>query len=420
MRVLVISAAFPPMQAGEATNAYFMCRQLADRGLEVHVLTSRQHQVVAEPGITVHPLMRTWSWAEYGRLVAFLKECAPDVVYLMYLGWTYNRQFMVTFTPTIVKRVLPRCTFVTRFENVGGADAPTNSLASRAIRKLVATLDARGGIDYHFGTLLRDSDAIALLSGRHEQIIERHCPGVGAKCQLIPPPSNMRVVSKEARDAREQGRKALGAAPDDFVLAYIGFIYPGKGIETLLAAAKAVSRDRKQLRLAIIGGGLANLEKEYPGRPRYVDEMHKLADELGLNGRVAWTGDFSYDTDAASILLRGADACVLPFDTGVKLNNSSFSSAAAHGLPIITTRDDLLEKQFVHGDNVYLCAPRSPDDLSTAIRALIDDGALRERLAAGSERLAQEWYAWPTAVNRTMALFNPPATFAARPLASTT
>jgi glycosyltransferase involved in cell wall biosynthesis len=96
---------------------------------------------------------------------------------------------------------------------------------------------------------------------------------------------------------------------------------------------------------------------------------------------------------------------VLPFDTGVKLNNSSFSSAVAHGLPVVTTRDDLLEPQFVHGQTVCLCPPQSPDAVAGAIKSLMDDEPLRRRLGEGALRLARDWYSWETALDKTLSIF---------------
>jgi glycosyltransferase involved in cell wall biosynthesis len=405
VKVLVISAAFPPMQAGEATNAYHLCQRLAERGLDVHVLTSSVGQTAAlDPRITVHPLMRRWSWAEAPRLRRFLKACAPDVIYLMYLGWTYDFQFMSTFIPTIAKRVLPAVPFVTRFENVGGAGPRTNSLASRIIRKGLASFDRSGHVDYQFGTLLRDSNAIVLLSGRHEEVLAQHLADVGRKCVLIPPPANM-CMSAAGPATRERGRRALGARAGDFLLAYIGFVYPGKGIEHLLQGFRRLALERNNLRLAVIGGSLA---REFPDQPNYLERMQALSIELGIDDKVIWTGEYRWDDDLASAYLRAADACVLPFATGVKLNNSSFSSAAAHGLPIVTTRDSALEPQFVHRENVFLCPPESPDALADAIGDLMDDGGLRGRLGEGSLRLARDWYSWETAMDKTLALFRAP------------
>lgn len=404
MKVLVISAAFPPQRSGEATNAFHICEQLAARGLEVHVLTSRRDDSRSAPGITVHSVMPDWSWSSVPTLVRFLRGCAPDAVYLMYLGWTYDFQFMSTFLPTIVKRTLGDVPVVTRFENIGGAGPQTNSRLSRLIRKGVATLARRGPVDYHFGTLLRDSDAVVLLSARHQALLEGHHAGVGDKCVLIPPPSNMRM-SEAGGACRARGRQALGVADEEPLIAYIGFIYPGKGIETLLHGFAHVTRERPNARLAVIGG---SLEREFPDHPSYLEQLQELSRTLGVAERVLWTGAYSSDSDQASTYLRAADVCALPFDTGVKLNNSSFSSAAAHGLPIVTTYDEHLEPQFVHADNVWLCPPKSPDALAQAIATVIDDESMSRRLRQGSLRLAEEWYSWPAAVDKTLALLASP------------
>jgi glycosyltransferase involved in cell wall biosynthesis len=403
MKVLVISAAYPPMPAGEASNAYHLCQRLADRGLDVHVLTSKDNRGTANSRIAVHDLMRNWSWSEAPRLASFLRKCAPDAIYLMYIGWTYGYQFMSTFIPSIAKQVRPQTPFVTRFENIGGAGAQVNSLASRAIRWALAKRDPRH-VDYQFGTLLRDSDSIVLLSSRHETPLESILPGVRNKCVLIPPPVNM-CMSEATPAARERGRRMLGVDAEDFLLTFIGFVYAGKGIETLLRAFNAASRRHPHLKLAILGG---SIDSKFPDAPSYRNDLLQLSQDLGIAKRVIWTGPYSSETDEASTLLRATDVCVLPFDTGVKLNNSSFSSASAHGLPILTTFDDSLEPQFIHGENTYLCPGRSPEALATGIETLIADPVLKSRLAAGAARLADEWYSWDTAMARTLSLLGAP------------
>jgi glycosyltransferase involved in cell wall biosynthesis len=260
-------------------------------------------------------------------------------------------------------------------------------------------LNTAGGVDYHFGTLLRDSDSIVVLSGAHEEVIEKVHPGVGRKCLLIPPPANM-CMSRDDRETRERGRKTLGAAPDDFLLSYIGFIYPGKGLDTLLRAFREVAKERPNVRLAMIGGSLG---REFPDQPNYLERMQALAKELGVEDKVVWTGEYFWDREDASVYLRASDACVLPFENGVFLNNSSFSSAANHGLPVITTQP--AERPFVHRRTVMLCPPQSPDALTTAIKDVMDDRTLRETLSEGSLALAREWYTWDAALAKTTSLF---------------
>jgi glycosyltransferase involved in cell wall biosynthesis len=90
---------------------------------------------------------------------------------------------------------------------------------------------------------------------------------------------------------------------------------------------------------------------------------------------------------------------------GVFLNNSSFAASAAHGLPIVTTRGEVVEPPFIDRHNVLLCPPNDASSLASALRLVIDDQALRHRLQMGSLKLAEEWFSWQRATDRTLQAF---------------
>jgi glycosyltransferase involved in cell wall biosynthesis len=290
--------------------------------------------------------------------------------------------------------------FVTRFENVMGADPDRTSLAQRAMRKVAAIGSRRRrDVDYGFGTLFRDSDRLIVLSEDHRAIVAGCLPGADSRMVVIPPPANMQVVDDAGGTARARGRRKLGLPADAFVVAYIGYLHAGKGIDTLLRAVHDVARRRHDLRLVVIGGPIA----AESGNPEgYLTTLTRLAEELGVADRVTWTGEYTWDQEDASLYLSAADVCALPFRRGVHLNNSSLASVAMHGLPIVTTRGHFLEDAFVHGQNAFLCAPEAPEALSAAIETLMADADLRRRLAGGSRELAREWFSWDRAVDRTL------------------
>jgi glycosyltransferase involved in cell wall biosynthesis len=76
------------------------------------------------------------------------------------------------------------------------------------------------------------------------------------------------------------------------------------------------------------------------------------------------------------------------------MNNSTFAAAAAHGLPIISTRGKTLERFFLHGENVFLCPPRDPEAPAATIQTVTDRAELRGHLASGALKLAGEWFSW--------------------------
>jgi glycosyltransferase involved in cell wall biosynthesis len=131
--------------------------------------------------------------------------------------------------------------------------------------------------------------------------------------------------------------------------------------------------------------------------------MRDLSKQLDLDEKIIWTGEYTWDNDEASVYLHAADVGILPFDRGVRLNNSSFAAMTSHGLPIITTQGAWVESPFVHGKNVFLCHPKDPDSMRLAIETLVDTPNLRQHLRLGALTLAQEWFSWESATKHTIA-----------------
>lgn len=402
MNVLLVSP-YPPDPAPEANHGFHISEQLAKLGHSVHVLCKKGSIRPTQPGIVVHPDMSGWSWTNLHTLVRCIRKCQPDVVFLIYIGWVYNHHPMITFLPTFCRLVRPGVACVTQFEIIDDT-SPRRSFGTRVIRKLVKLFAGGKGVDWLFGTLLRDSQRIIVLSSPHRDRLTQVNIDVTEKAVILPPPPLIRMTQGSPDAIRTRLRTSLGATESDFVISYWGYIYPGKGLEHLLHAFHSISARGIKARLVIIGGSL-----EITGRKeackKYYDMVRALPNELGLGNKVFWTGSFTWDDDSGSQYLYAADLCVLPFDYGVTLNNSSFAAASRHGIPVISTelpkgQDETLQ----HGRNIYLCPPRNHELLAEAITLLYEDSALRERLAQGALSLAREHYTWETTTLRVAAV----------------
>lgn len=398
MKVLLVSA-FPPEHAPEANHALHLSEQLATSGHTVHILCKKGSITATQQNIVVHPVMENWSWSDLSSLAKCIKDCRPDVVLLIYIGWVYHHHPMITFLPTICKSILPDVPCVTQFEIIDKA-VPQQSFGVRALRKAMALWAGKNGVDWVFGTLLRDSVRTIVLSSPHKDRLVKHYPQAEEKSVIIPPPPIIRLCPDPRGTVRQKVRETIRAAEKDFVLVYWGYIYPGKGLETLLKAFRIVCRRNENMRLILVGGSL-----EIPNAPissrDYYNMVHRLSETLGIAEKITWTGHFNWDSDEGSRYLHAGDACVLPFDYGVTLNNSSLAAASTHGLPVISTelsvgRDEALE----HGENIYLCRPRDPEMLAEAIRLISESDDLRERLRVGALGLARDWHRWETTTER--------------------
>lgn len=397
MKVLVISAAFPPMKAGEADHAFHICRHLAEGGIDVHVLTTEGCQGPEGHSFPTHARMRDWSWRDLPRLVRFVRREAPDVVLLVYIGWIYQDHPMMTFAASFIRAVRPQCRIVTQFEYPMGCNNDKFSVWTRAIRKGVATWLSHRDVDYVFGTLLRDSDGVIVLSDRHRRMLAAQYPPVEKKTVLIPPPPLLKMASPPGEEERTTLRKALGFDQGHVVFVYFGYIYPPKGVETLLHAFCQVGREHPHARLLLIGGVVAHA---YPDRPRFAEEMRALPGALGFEHQVVWAGDFETESDEASRYVYASDIGVFPHDLGVYLNNSSFAAVAAHGLPMVATKASYVESAFVDGENLIFCEPKSPTTMAAAMARVVEDPELRNRLGRGATKLAADWFSWDKATAR--------------------
>lgn len=397
MKVLFVTAAYPPMKAGEADHAYHLCMELAKRGVEVHVLTTESNTWTHEVPFTVHPIMHDWSWRDLPRLARFVKRCAPTHIFLYYIGWVYNFHPMITFLPTMCRALLPPHHFVTMFAYPIGCDNDKFSVVTRAVRRAVEWWAAPVGVDYAFGTLLRDSDGVIVMSDRHGDTFAKRYAPVEDKIVLIPPPPLLTMAREVTASQRQETRAKLGFSPEHIVFVYFGYIYPPKGVETLLHAFHLISKEKNHVRLLLVGGVVAH---EYPERPRFAEEMRALPKQLGFDHQVVWSGQFETESDQASRYINAADVCVFSHDSGAYLNNSSLAAVAAHGLPIVATRPAYVESAFADGENLLFCEPKSPESMAAAMRRILEDSELRNRVARGAVRLASDWFSWEKATTR--------------------
>jgi glycosyltransferase involved in cell wall biosynthesis len=158
---------------------------------------------------------------------------------------------------------------------------------------------------------------------------------------------------------------------------------PLKGVATLLRAfAKLVTE--RTAELTLVG-------KPTPGGP-----TDRLVSELALGDRVRFVSGISDDELAE--LVASAELAVVP-----SLYEGFSLPAVEHmasGTPLIATRTGALPE--VVGDAARMVAPGDAEELSTALRELLDSPAERDRLAAVALARVQERFAWPAVARATV------------------
>jgi len=129
------------------------------------------------------------------------------------------------------------------------------------------------------------------------------------------------------------------------------------------------------------------------GRAHEADTARELQDlraALNLGDRVTIAGEV--DQQVLDALYRRASLFALA--TRYEGYGIVFAEAMGHGLPIVSTRVGAVPGT-VPAEAGHLVPPDDPDALAHAIRAFLTDDALRDTVAAGALRAANDLPDWP-------------------------
>ena len=214
-------------------------------------------------------------------------------------------------------------------------------------------------------------------------------------------PSQVTVITHGAvvnLDASPAHAHALSTPPR--ILTW-GLLGEGKGIEWALLAL-AELRDLAPAPTYHIVGQTHPRVLERDGEA-YRDRLMAMTRELGLEQSVQFDGTY-LPGDALRRIVRDADVVLLPYDSREQVTSGVLTEAVAAGKPVVST-------SFPHAvellsDGAGLLVPqRDPDALAGALRRVLTDNRLADRMADTSRALAAS-VAWPAVAGRYLALMH--------------
>ncbi len=403
-RLLVVSSVLPPYRLPEAYRTDHLCRRLAQRDFEVHLLTSSRYGQTIE-GVETHPLMDQWGWLEMPRLASFLSSCRPSAVLLLYLRTMYHCRPMITMLGTLIRRILgSEVRFVVDFPNLIGTFTARHNRAKPLSRfvfvasKAVDRILRRTRLSSNYGTLLATADYLVVeYESQFAEPIDLY-PSLERRVELVP--SAPMVCRPEQARSPEEVREVLGITSGSYVVAYFGFLYHYKHVDRLLDAFALLAGTEDRLHLLIVG---CDLDSDISSGG-YQARLQDQAEKLGLAPRTSWTGFL--ENEKAGEFLGAADVCVFPF--GISIGNSSVGAVASLGIPIIGGRSQETEAAFVHGENVYLYEPAdNSTQLAAAIERVANDPRLAGQIRAGGDALHRDYFSWETTLEAIKRLLMP-------------
>ena len=192
-------------------------------------------------------------------------------------------------------------------------------------------------------------------------------------------------------------RRELGLPEDAIVLMFAGRIQPLKAPDVLLRAVAVLLEQDPSLRSRLvvpIVGGPSGTGLQHP------ESLAQLGAELGLHDVVRFVPPVS-QTELARW-------CAAATAVAVPSYNESFGLVAAEaqatGTPVVAAAVGGLTTVVAHGRSGLLVEGHEPRDWAAALRRLIDDPALTQRLGEGALVRAGD-FSWDHTAERTIAAY---------------
>ena len=222
-------------------------------------------------------------------------------------------------------------------------------------------LRGRASIDQLGAFISRYSQAVVANS----RAVGEHVLGPDVEFTIVPP-----IVRNEVPQKR-----AVRSHPQSGVLGVFSGFQPNKGHADLLAALTILRREGRKVTLRIFGTGSAEDRRRLLELVRDMD----LTDAVSFEGWVA-------DPQAA---MASVDIVVMPS------HREAFGripiEAVFAGTPVVYSRGGGMDDYMVNGVTGVECSPGDPEDLSRAVRSLLDDQRLRDTIAEKGPVVLDGW-----------------------------
>jgi glycosyltransferase involved in cell wall biosynthesis len=192
---------------------------------------------------------------------------------------------------------------------------------------------------------------------------------------------------REQRAERSTVRAELGVGDDVTLVGTVANYVVQKDYPNLFEAARLVTDRRPSVRFCAVGQGPLEIQ---------IEDMRRA---MGLEERVILTG---IRPDAVR-LMAGCDIFVLASQyEGLPV---ALMEALALGLPVVATAVGGVPRAVRDGTEALLVPPQRPDLLAAAIETVVDDKALRARLATAA-RSCSDQFDVTRAVRRIEAIYD--------------
>jgi glycosyltransferase involved in cell wall biosynthesis len=382
---MFVTGEYPPMQGGVGAYTQELAKALRSLGVQITILTSES---ACDPATAVHaggcrvlPVARRWDWGMWRTAANLAREARCDWLHVQYQTAAFGMHPAINLAPAYWQRQGFAVAWTYH-------DLLVPYLFPKAGLRLRSWITERPAHTARLPIVTNEADRLRLAAH-----------GLAAAC--IPIGSN--IVSRHLTpEERAAWRREHGYGPDDFVLAYFGFLNRSKGGLTLVKALQRVARERENTHLLMIGEQVGASDAT---NDAYRREVQALIEKLGLVERVRWTGKLPDDQVGAA--LNSCDALLMPYLDGASLRRGTLMAGLANGCAIITTTPQGPLPELQEGRDLLYVMPEDEKALAAAALRVARNPQLAARLRTNA-RQRSRLFAWDAIARTHLACYHSP------------
>jgi teichuronic acid biosynthesis glycosyltransferase TuaC len=182
---------------------------------------------------------------------------------------------------------------------------------------------------------------------------------------------------------------ARGSVLANEVILSVGNLIPIKGHELLLRSVAAIAPGHPRVQCRMIGDG--------PERAR----LQELARELRIEDRIHFLGR----RPRAEVATAMRECTLFALPSWYEVLGCVYLEAMSAERPAVGCRGQGIEEVIRHGENGWLVQPKNLDDLTAALRTLLSDQPLREKLGGNGRQTVLQGYTLAHQATQLLAIY---------------
>nr|WP_256502698.1 glycosyltransferase family 4 protein [Desulfuromonas sp. KJ2020] len=342
-----------------------------DAGYDVAVLTRVQNHepIITNAGLRLIPSTMVRRSQNPFHEVSFIKQLAgvyqkekPDILH------------HVALKPVLYGSIAARlagCRNVVNAMAGMGFVFTSNTIKARILRPLVSISYRMLLNRPNHRLILQNRDDVALFTDSH--LIES---------------GKIALIRGAGVDTTEFSPGPEVAGPPTIVMA--SRLLWDKGVGEFVKAAKILRREGLEARFVLVGDS----DPENPAAISY-----SQIDEWIAEGDIEWWG---YHNDMQSVFLKANIVCLPSYREGLP---KVLLEAASCGKPIVATDVPGCREIVRHCKNGLLVPPKKPAALAEALKTLILDSDLCQRMGATGRKIVEKEFSQEIVIEKTLALY---------------